>query len=42
MVHAVEVVAVERRLDQGLAMELAHAPGYLVSLLAVTMDNVVR
>ena len=43
MVHAVQVVAVEPRLDHGLVIkELDRAPGYLVSLLAVAMGHVVR
>ena len=40
--HAVEVVEVERRLDQDPAMELARVPGHLESLLAVTMIDAVR
>ena len=43
MVHAVQVVALEQRLDHGLVFkELDRAPGHLVSLLAVTMGHVVR
>ena len=42
MVHAVKVVAVERRLDQDPAMELVRAPGHLVNRLVVTKANAVR
>ena len=42
MDHAVQVVAAEQRLDQGLVMKLDRAPGHLVSLLTVTLAHVVR
>ena len=42
MVHVVKVVAVERRLEQGLVMELVRAPGHLVNRLVVTVVNAVR
>ena len=40
--HAVKVVAVEQRQDQGLVKGLIRAPGYLLSLLAVIMASAVR
>ena len=42
MDHAVKVVTVERRLDQGSVMKLDYAPGHLVNRLAVTMAHAVR
>ena len=42
MDHAVEVVEMERRLDQGLVTGLARAPGHQVTPLAVITAHVVR
>ena len=40
--HAVQVVIVERKQDQGLVKGLVRAPGYLLNLLAVIMASAVR
>ena len=40
--HAVQVVAVERRLDQGLVSVLVRALGHLLNLKAVILVTVVR